>query len=76
MKLRRVRISPEMLAEFLTNPVPPGISSDAPADLKILNCLWIDHVIELLVSSATFDEPGDVLEPVPLWDIHFHKEAQ
>ena len=74
MKLRRLRISPELLAQFLSEPTPPGLSSDAPADLKIVDCRWFDSAIELLVTSATFNDPADVSEPVPLWNVRFHRE--
>ena len=75
MKLRRLQVSPELLADFLVNPTPPGLSSDAPADLRILNCRWTDEkMIELLVSSDTFNNPADVLEPVPFWTIRFWRD--
>ena len=74
--LRRLRISPELLTEFLVHPVPPGITSDAPEDLKIVGCQWTDtRTIELLVWSATFTDPADIADPEPLWELRFHRDA-
>jgi hypothetical protein len=77
MKRKRLRITPDLLADFLVSPVPPGISTDAPLDLRIVGCCWLldDDVIELIVSSDSFAEvpTGEVL---PLMKVTFHRETR
>jgi len=59
MNQRIVRISPELLMEFLKRPTPPGIASmGLPDDARIVDAKWnyVAQCIDLFVESALFDE--------------------
>jgi hypothetical protein len=75
MKLRRLSLSSELLADFLTNPGSQGAMVNAPRDLRIIDCVWRVNCIELLVSSPDFNDPADVQEPPPMWKPLFCREV-
>jgi len=79
LKLRKLEISTHLLAEFLINPVPPGLSSDCPRDLQILSQCPSRRpgMITLIVHSESFS-PAPIRRPwdAPVHEIRFTRETQ
>jgi hypothetical protein len=64
MKIKTLKVSPELLMDFLKNPVPPGITQEGlPADAKIVWAGWEPGTIIFHLESNEFDSGGE-LTPV------------
>ncbi len=62
MRRKTIRISPELLCEFLANPTPPGIHSDFPPGARIVGCTMDETMmIVAIVEHPDFPEvpPGE-----------------
>jgi hypothetical protein len=67
---KTLRISPELLVDFLRNPVPRGITAEGlPDDARIVDAQYdcAFGCIVLLVESKRFAEGGDL-------DVVFHRD--
>jgi len=67
MKRKTLRISAELLADFLKNPVPPGIAQKGMPLDAVIERAWFDSVINavvLLVASSEFETDGGEFEPL------------
>ncbi len=63
---KTLRISAELFAQFLKEPIPPGITqTGVPGDMEI-DSAWFEmpNMVVLLVSSVEFAEDGGDLVPL------------
>lgn len=75
-KARTLRISTNLLCDFLHGPVPPGITQQGfPSDAKIVDSRMVGSSIELLIESDTFD-PVPTLGPFPMMEVTFTRQYQ
>jgi hypothetical protein len=67
-------MSTELLTEFLIHPTPPGICSDLPEGMKIIDCMMHDALtLELWVQHDSFPVMRDGDIP-PIIEVTFHSE--
>lgn len=76
-RVKFLRISAELLADFLKQPVPPGITSEGlPTDARITNTAWEADlsIIRLTLESDSFPEvrPGEEIPQMS--PLYFHRE--
>jgi hypothetical protein len=74
MSQRILRVSPELMAEFLKRPTPPGLTAQGmPEDARIVDARWdwLRKCITLFVESASFEEAYEPDGDPPLLDLTF-----
>ena len=73
MKRKLLRMSGDLLMDFLKNPVAPGLTQDGlPDDASIVGTAWDGRILTLVLQSTSFEtvKHGD---KYPILDVTYRK---